>query len=503
VHAPLKWSLPFVFAILFWAAWAPLDLGFLGWVALVPLLVYAKRTSGAKSFFVAWLAGAVAFGAGFHWVRYTVPVGPLFLGLYKGLYVALFVVAIRRLGALWTPVVWTALEYLRGNLMGGLPWFLLGYTQHESLRLVQVADLGGVWLVTALVALVNGALVDGRRPARFAAAAAVVAAFAYGAIRMPLVGLEDGPKVAVVQPNIPQDLKTLTIDRPEQALENYRKHLELTLRVADEEPDLIVWPEAAIYTGLVWDVRGKDWVRHLPWYERVVAPAREAGAKTLLGLLVVDREGQKYSYTNSAVLVEREGTIGGRYDKVHLVPFSEFTPLVSTFPRMKDLIQRISGLRLEDMRAGNGFPLWEAGGRKFGTQICFEAIFPEISREIARKGGAFTVNISNDGWFRDSGELDQMLAMARFRAIENRTHVIRATNTGISAFIEPTGRHQAVLEVGGRRKEVAGTLSARVKVTGSTSLFRAWGNWVGQMAVGAAAAGLAWSILVDRRKKLA
>ncbi len=498
-----RWSLPFVFALLFWASYAPLDLGFLGWVGLVPLLVYAKTTSGKRSFFVAWLGGAVAFVAGFFWVRYTVPIGPLLLGLYKGLYVAIFVAVIRRLGALWTPVIWTALEYVRGTLFGGLPWFLLGYTQHENLRLIQVADLGGVWLVTALVAFVNGALVDGRRTARVAAAAAVALSFVYGAVRMPLIGLEDGPKIAVIQPNIPQDLKSLTIERPEQALENYRKHVRLTLEAAREKPDLIVWPEAAIYQGPVWDVPSRDWLRQHPGHGRVVAPAREARARTLVGALVLERDGTAHAYTNSALLVEKDGTISGRYDKVHLVPFSEFTPLAATFPWMRDLIHRYSGLRLEDMRSGTEFPAWEAGGRTFGTQICFEAIFPEISREIARKGAAFTVNISNDAWFLDSGELDQMLAMARFRAIENRTHVIRATNTGISAFIEPTGRHQAVLEAGGRRKEVAGVLTARVKVTGSSSLFRAWGSWVGLMAVGAGLAGVAWFIFVDRGRKLA
>src|SRR6185436_9702041 len=150
-----------------------------------------------------------------------------------------------------------------------------------------------------------------------------------------------------------------------------------------------------------------------------------------------------------------------------------------------------------------GVEVWERGGRRFGAQICYEAIFPEISREIARKGGAFTVNISNDGWFKASGELDQMLVMARFRSIENRMHVIRATNTGISAFIEPTGRIQAMLEVGGRCKEVEGVLSGRIRLTEATSVYRGLGDWAKWLTLGAAAAGLGRRFLFDRKKKSA
>jgi len=147
--------------------------------------------------------------------------------------------------------------------------------------------------------------------------------------------------------------------------------------------------------------------------------------------------------------------------------------------------------------------MWTLGRWRYGAQICYEAIFTEISREIARKGGAFTVNISNDGWFKASGELDQMLAMARFRSIENRIHVIRATNTGISAFIEPTGRVQAILEVGGKVKEVGGVLSGRIRLTEATSLYRLAGDWVAWLALGAAAAALARRLFVDTRKKSA
>jgi apolipoprotein N-acyltransferase len=469
---------------------------------LVPLLVFARRTSGKKAFLVAWLGGAIGFGACFWWVRYTVPIGPYFLGLYKGLYVALFVSGVRRWGPLSAPVLWVALEYIRSYLLTGLPWFLIGYTQHDLLHTIQIADVGGIWLVSALVAFVNGALVDRRLWPKVAAAAALGLSWTYGTVRLETLPMTDGPKVGIVQPNIPQDLKLLALDADQGekvAKETYEKHLVLTEKVAGEKPDLIVWPEAAIYFGLRWRRDRLRWIED-DWYDRCIRPSEATGTRTMIGLLVADVEpGQRAQYSNSAVYVDPTGTIRERFDKVHLVPFAEYVPLSAALPWIRELIHKISGLRLDNMKAGEGFPTWELLGTRFGTQICFEAIFPEISREIARNGASFTVNISNDGWFRDSAELDQMLAMARFRAIENRIHVVRATNTGISALIEPTGRIQSMIP----GREVEGTLAGKVKVTSSSSLYRRGGNWIGWLAVVGTCAGVLRFIFVDRKKRTA
>jgi apolipoprotein N-acyltransferase len=129
--AKLRWTLPFLFALLFWSSYHPLNLGFLGYVALVPLLIYSQVTSGKKSFFVAWAGGYVAFAAGYSWFSYTVPVGPYLVAIYMGLWVPIFVTVVRRVGILWSPVVWVAIEVLRSTLFSGLPWLLIGYTQHD------------------------------------------------------------------------------------------------------------------------------------------------------------------------------------------------------------------------------------------------------------------------------------------------------------------------------------------------------------------------------------
>ncbi|MBI3855656.1 MAG: apolipoprotein N-acyltransferase [Planctomycetes bacterium] len=494
----LRWGLPFLFALMFWSSFHPLNFGILGHLCLVPLLVYAQVTSGKKSFFVAWAGGYVAFAAGYSWFAYTVPIGPWLVAIYMGLWIPIFVSAVRRVGILGSPLIWLGTEVLRSTLFGGLPWLLLGYTQHDLLYFIQIADLGGIWLVSLLVAFVNAALVHPGRRVKIAAAAALLASVAYGAIRVETLTMTDGPTIAVVQPNIPQDLKLNALNRKDVAEENYRKHVELTRKAAEGRPDLIVWPEAAIYRGVYMSMDDPpEWLRS-PWYFRLTEPAKMTGFDTVIGALVVEeRSGKRDTYTNSAVWVKPDGKIAGRYDKIHLVPFAE------SFSIFREIVRKVSGLPLEEMRAGEAVQIWETGGTKYGTQICYEAIFPEISREIARKGGAFTVNISNDGWFKASGELDQMLAMARFRSIENRMHVVRATNTGISAFIEPTGRLQAMLAVDGKLKEVEGVLAGRIRVTAATSLYRAAGDWAAWLGLGAAAGLLARRIFVDRKKKSA
>ncbi len=496
--------LPFLSALLLWASFHPLNIGVLGFVCLVPLLEYARTAKGRKPFFITWLAGALGYTAGFIWLRHTVPAGPYLLGIYHGFYWAVFLLLVRRLGLLWSPVVWTALEFLRSRLFGGFPWFNLGTTQHEASALIQIADLGGVWLVSLLVVGVNAALLDGRRGARWTAAGALALSLIYGWVRVETLVLEDGPLISIVQPNIPQDIKYISIKSERQAEETYEKHMELTRRAAAGRPDLIFWPEAAVYKGLLWDVARNTWAADL-WYRRVLAPAQETGIPVVVGLLVAERgeDGRWGAFTNSAVLVDPAKGITARFDKVHLVPFAEFVPFARQVPLIRDLIFRFSGLRLMDMRPGTEFPLWQAGKWRYGPQICFEAIFPEISREIARKGAAFTVNISNDGWFRDSAELDQMQVQSRFRSIENRISVVRATNTGISALIDPAGRAHAVLESGGRIKEVEGVLTGRVRVTSAGSLYRIWGDWVAWLAAGAAIGEIARRIFVDRKRRSA
>jgi apolipoprotein N-acyltransferase len=199
--------------------------------------------------------------------------------------------------------------------------------------------------------------------------------------------------------------------------------------------------------------------------------------RMLIGTEVWDH-GARRLYNSALYVDPREGVIG-RYDKVHLVPFGEYIPLREELPFIVDLVQRYSGLSLIDMQPGKGWEVFECRGERFGVAICFEGLFPEITRVYKDQGASFLLNISNDGWFKGSAELDQILQICVFRAVEFRIGVVRATNTGISAFISPDGRIDRVLESpNGKRKEIEGVLEGPILLSSSGSLYTEFGDMV-------------------------
>ncbi|MBI2901593.1 MAG: apolipoprotein N-acyltransferase [Planctomycetes bacterium] len=503
---------PFVSAALLWLSFHPIDLGLLAWVALAPLIAYAVRDAkGWRVFLVSWLAGWAHYAAAFSWLYVTAPAGPFLLAIYKGLYFAFFALLVRVLTrrmplALSAPAVWVALEYVRAHLFTGLPWFLLAYSQHEIFYLVQCSDLLGPWLVSALVVLVNAAVARGMilwgsvlmRDAQFratvaAAASAVTLAVAYGWYRVRHLELEDGPRIAVIQPNIPQEAKRLSIE-PEERQRIFDKHVALTRQVcaAPGKRDLVIWPESVIYKGLVYLPASGQYVGDL-LLDEMAALSKEVNVPILFGSEVdaippgTLEDPVRWEYTNSAALVDGERGLVYRYDKNHLVMFSEKIPKL---PLVGHFTEKYTGYRdLVSFKEGTRFNLFEAKGCRIGTAICFEAAFPEIAREIAGNGGLILVNISNEGWFKGTAELDQMFVMSRFRAIESRIAVVRGTNTGISGVIEPTGRVAARIP----GKQTEGTLDAVVRVHRGGTLYGRVGDALAWAACALVAGALAWA----------
>ena len=485
--------MPFLSSLLLWASFFPLDMGLFAWVALVPLVVYACREKkGWRLFLITWLAGWVFNALAFQWLRLSAPIGPYGLAIYMGIYFAIFSLLVRTLSkrmplALVAPLIWIALEYLSAHLFSGLPWFLLAYTQHFLDPFIQCADLLGPWLVSGMILYFNVVVAQGvllhlekkvlMRDRGFRTAVGVLAFLVtasgiYGKVRLS-ESLEEGPRIGVVQPNIKQDLKLLS-EVPFQAREIYKKHREMTTRLVGKDPelDLVVWPESVIYQGLVYDLfedtynEGSRLYTMREFSEIVDVPI-------LFGSEVIERKEASFANTestNSAILVEPGKGFTYRFNKVHLVIFSENIP---EFPFVDYFTEKYTGAkRLLDFKAGEEYPIFNVAGTPAGTMICFETVFPEITRKIARKGGEFIVNISNEGWFKDSSELDQMLVMARFRAIESRVGIVRGTNTGISAFVDPHGKVTDMIE----GKEVEGTLASRVRISSTGSLYRIVGD---------------------------
>jgi len=432
------------------------DLSFLAWVALVPLLLVMHH----HPFRSGMVAGGVFFAAILYWVNIVMTtyghlhpvlsaVAWLLLGAYLALFFAVVTWAACRLKesrdypyALTLPVFWVAFEFLREFLLTGFPWASLGYSQHTSLALLQSADLFGVYGLSYLLVLVNTViaewLLSRKLPRRhrhvtalWFAVLLVAATWGYGHWRLgqDLDERPDRLKVTVVQANIPQDVKWL----PEFKQETVRIYRDLSLSAArHDQPGLIIWPEAA--TPFYYQDANA-------WSEQVAALPGETGAGLLFGSPAYRKEPGGLRYLNSAFLLDAQGQLKGRSDKMHLVPFGEYVPLKRFLPFIDKIVVGIG-----DFSPGMISPL-PLNGHQLGVLVCYEAIFPELARELVRQGSGLLVNITNDAWFGKSSAPWQHLSMARFRTVENRVWLARAANTGISAFIAPSGRIHAATEL--------------------------------------------------------
>jgi apolipoprotein N-acyltransferase len=528
---------------LLFACYFPLDWGWLAWAALVPMLCLVRGGAGGKRLFLcAWAGGLVFFVPVLQWMRVADPAMYAtwaVLALYCALYIPIGILLVRYLDrrtrlplVLTLPAVWVALEFLRSHLATGFSWYLLGHTQHDVLPVIQVADLGGVYAVTALVAAVNALLFEvlyarrwfrgffalpepdrptGRRALLaqgVVVAGLLIGSLAYGEWRLRQNDFAEGPTVALVQSNLALRVKNdAWSNEPGGAIGvMQREQIWLTNLAVIRHPQLVVWPETS------WP---DDWAEVLDERTGRLAP-HEAGLKfmkslsdawhvdLLLGLNTVivapdDRILRRY---NSALLATADGRPGGRYDKIHRVPFGEYIPLRDWLPFMA----WFSPYNFDySIRPGEGLTRFPLGGYRYGVLICYEDTVSYLAREYALPDGDqpaadFLLNTSNDGWFDGTPEHAQHLAVCRFRAIEARRSIARAVNMGISAVVDPNGRvlsPQRTSGIGDARlwelgpgardlsakywdefKAVPGVLVASVPIDRRVSLYARLGDWL-------------------------
>jgi apolipoprotein N-acyltransferase len=333
------------------------------------------------------------------------------------------------------PFLWVTLEYLRSFFLTGFPWAMLGHTQYLNLPFIQVADVTGVYGLSFAVLWLNVTIylilhqwTKRIFPYREAGVAAmiIVGLLAYGYLRMSRVAQQASQqpllKVGLAQGNIDQSIKW-DESFQKQTLGIYES---LSLKLAEEKPDLIIWPETAT-PFFFQDAR--------EYQPRVLNIPRKIGAFLLFGTPTYKIEDRKVRHYNSAYLVSPDGDIAGKYDKIHLVPFGEYVPLSSFLFFVESL-----GEGIGNFRSGTEFFNFALPQGKFGAVICFEIIFPDLCRQFVKRGAHFLVTITNDAWFGRTSAPYQHFAQAVFRAVENRVFIARAANTGISGFIDPTGK---------------------------------------------------------------
>jgi len=423
----------------------------LAWVSLVPLL-WAVRGKDASQGCILGAVTGLVFNLGLvYWVtvsmttygKMNAALSILVLILFAA-YLSLFIGAPvwcscyveRRQGIAviaTLPFFWTAGEYIKSWFLTGFPWENLGYSQFLALPVIQIADITGVYGISFLLVLVNGVIFvlletfALKKPVPYKLIAITVlllaASLLYGRARLERYDRQEGEKltVALVQGNIAQDVKW----NPAFLDETMTIYSSLTLAAAPEKPALVIWPEAA--TPFFFQSEKL-------YQEMVAAVARRAGAYLLLGSPAWENDGNETHYFNSAFLVSPEGTINGRYDKIHLVPYGEYVPLKQLFPFIDKMVVGIG-----DFTSGREVKNLSFPGGSFGTLICYEIIFPDLVRRFVKEGAAFLVNITNDAWFGRTAAPYQHLSMVVLRAVENRRFVARAANTGISAIIDASG----------------------------------------------------------------
>jgi apolipoprotein N-acyltransferase len=479
-------------------------LSLVAWFAFVPLLIAMSRKAPRTAFKLGLTSGLLAYVGILYWLNIVMTTyGKLHwtvsfclyttLAAYLALYVGLTAFFTRRgeeagISPLFSfPLIWVAFEFLRSFLLTGFPWASLGYTQYRTLPLIQIADITGVYGLSFLIAFANVVIyriiraMVRRDSTKYPAGSAVVlvlllaATLGYGFYRLKTPERGEMFKVALAQGNIPQDVKWDPAFL-ESTIAVYEK---LSRQACAGGSDLLVWPESATPFFLQNDIR---------YAARVKSLALELKTCMVVGSPAVEIDKQKTRYLNSAFLLAPDGEVLGRSDKMHLVPFGEYVPLAKLFPFVNKLVEGIG-----DFSPGAALTPLNTGKAKIGVLICFEGIFPEISRDYVRAGSRLLVNITNDAWFGRSSAPYQHLSMTVFRAVENRVPLVRAANTGITSIIDSRGHIRAMTQI---FKETY--LSGDVRLGERGSLYTRFGDLFAFVCLGGA---LLIALFSFRKKK--
>lgn len=441
------------------------NLSFLAWVGLLPLFFALEGKSPLKSFLLSYLCGFLFFLSTIYWLIHVTLPGWILLCFYLAVYFGLFGFLFSSFSSLpktlflfFVPSVWVALEYLRTHLLTGFGWELLGYSQYKFLPLIQICDLTGAYGVSFFMVMTNLAIyqwLKDRKSSRRQIAvysALVIVIFIYGFFRLNQKISNEKLKISVIQGNIPQEWKW------EEGKKdfNLEKYLFLAKLAALENPDLIIWPETA-FPGYLW--------LEPELFARVLKLTREIKIPLLVGLVTSDGS----SIYNSAILISKDGEPMQIYNKLHLVPFGEYIPLRNALPFLETIVP------IGDFTAGKEYTVFKTPA-PFSTLICFEDTVAELSCQFTKRGAEFLTNITNDAWFKDTAAPYQHLQASVMRAIENRRPLIRAANTGVSAFIAANGEIVDRVQQSGKDTFVDGILTQEIYTGKALTFYTRFGD---------------------------
>jgi len=487
----VRFLLAIATGVLFAFAFPSVDQGWLAFVALAPLLVaIARATRVREAFFLGWAAMGTAWLIMVPWVVRVMShygglpyaVGVVLyvaMALYLGLYGALFAAIVKRLGlgsrfAPWllVPLTWAAVEYLRTYFLTGFPWNLIATALIDYPTLIQIDRFAGPYLVGALI-LIPSVAAAWLITQRAAPIARVVVLGSVGILMLVWWGtgliaskLNARPRggathtAALVQPNISQETRW----NDENVLAIYRQMVEMTIEAAERGATIVIWPESTVPLSF------SDTEFYRSSIEQL---SRERGLDIIVGSVGTD-PARPQAIWNSAFLVSGGKTVG-RYDKIRLVPFGEYVPLRRVLFFAEKLVHAVGEFEF----GTNELPL--QGKVKYGPAICYEVVYPQLARTQVRNGADVLVTITNDAWYDGTSAPEQHLRQARLRAIEGDRFLLRAGTTGISAFIDPTGRMLSWIPMG-RDGILYASFESRTSITPYIR-FGDWFAWIAALGV--------------------
>jgi apolipoprotein N-acyltransferase len=497
------------------------------WFGLVPLLwaLLSPDTVDAprplrRGFLLAYLCGVLWYMGNCYWVRDTMlhygdmPLGAptllligysMVLGLYFGLF-GLGVVLVRRatgstrLALAAAPVLWTAVELAAARITS-VPWDQLGYSQVDNGLVNQLAPWTGVYGISFLLVAFNALITyrlfieRNRRqlPLEFAffLFATVGCLYQYSPPKPAPTAT-----AVLIQPNLdvgtdnrwdtPGEWDRHMAEFKRMAAENCKTYIagvpqtgapqgDIVCPPYPTHPDLVAWPESPAPFE---EVDPK-------FQQALVGIARSVQAPLVVGNIGADlaADGQLSNYYNSALVVGSDGSRVGRYDKIHLVPFGEYIP----FQNLLTFAHKLTG-RVSSFTRGDSHRVFRLNGHRYGVFICYEAVFADEVREFSQLGAEVLVNISDDGWYGDTSAPWQHLNMLRMRAIENRRWILRDTNNGVTASIDPYGRVRQSIP-----RHAVDALPAEYGFRGDVTFYTAHGDLFAWLCVFSGIVIVAWS----------
>ncbi len=461
----------------------------LAWIGPALLLAATREAGWRRSFRLGWTGGLFFYVPVLYWLVPTIgnytridpwmaSAAVFLLCMVEACFVGFFCAGVEALAAaacprlLAAPVLWPLIEWTREFFPAAFPWAPLASSQVAApLPMVQIVDLTGAYGLSAAIVLAAAALAEAAANRRRAPVLVL------GAMAVPLVlmlygwpriaAVERRPvagslRVGIVQANVAQDEKW------DPALQNeiLERYLRLSREDAEEGAQLIVWPEAAV----------PFFLEHDPRRARLVDLAVATDATLLVGSPGFRRESAGARQYNQAWLISPERGLVGVYDKMQLVPFGEYVPFGRLLGWVQQAVEAVADFGRGTHPVVFAGPAVERHATKepvgLAPLICYEGIFPGLTRRFVAGGADLLINISNDAWYGRTSAPYQHLAMASLRAVENRIPLVRATNTGISAVVDATGKihHQTPLFEEAR-------LVASVDLRDGRSPYTRWGDW--------------------------